>query len=342
MIEVDRFGRDEWFSLVTEFRDANLYQFWNADGGVSRLAVRRNGVWVAAAEVRLVSLPFLRGGVAYVFWGPLWRRRNAADDLTDFREAISALVQEYVHRRGMILLVNGRLVSGQDDQCVEIMRSEGLGVTPGRQVKRTLILDVSCSLEEIRRNLDKKWRNCLSKAERSGLTIEAGTGQDLFDAVLPLHDAMLSRKKLKPESDIHKYRRAQVELPEPLKMVTVLASLEGKPCAGAIYSSAGDTGVYLFGAASDVGLRTSASYLVHWNVIQHLQQRGVAYYDLNGINPDLNPGTYHFKRGLAGRITAEVTMLGQYEASLPTAANRCVKLAQRVREAIHRAGARNT
>ena len=32
-----------------------------------------------------------------------------------------------------------------------------------------------------------------------------------------------------------------------------------------------------------------------------IKEKGLRYYDLNGINPETNPGTYHFKRGLAGK-----------------------------------------
>jgi hypothetical protein len=335
---VDGIDAEGWFAEIAAFSDLNLYQFWNSGKSVSRMLLRRRGEVVAAAEVRLLTLPVVRGGIAYVFWGPLWKRVGQRPDPQVFGQAIRALVQEYVVRRGMILWVNPKLIVERDPECLELLQREGLTAVERRQEKQSLLVDLSPSLEEIRKDFDKKWRNCLSKAERTGLSIESGTGVDLFEQFMPLHDRMLSRKRVVAESDIRKYRRAQEALPEPLKMKVVLAKAADVPCAGAIYSSAGDSAVYLFGATDEAGMRTSASYLVHWTIIEQLKAGGVRYYDLNGINPETNPGTYHFKKGLAGKRTPEVTFFRQFQAFAPSPANQCLMLMGKLRQAVHGRG----
>jgi hypothetical protein len=35
-------------------------------------------------------------------------------------------------------------------------------------------------------------------------------------------------------------------------------------------------------------------------MIQWLKSREVTWYDLGGINPETNPGVYHFKQGMSG------------------------------------------
>jgi len=35
-------------------------------------------------------------------------------------------------------------------------------------------------------------------------------------------------------------------------------------------------------------------------MIQRLKAQGAVRYDLNGINPETNPGVHHFKAGMAG------------------------------------------
>ena len=207
------------------------------------------------------------------------------------------------------------------------------GFTPVSHVRtrRSLLVDLAPSLEELRRDLDKKWRNCLSKAERSNLTISHGTSLELFDAFLPVYERMLDRKQLSASADIQKHRRLQQELPEHLKMRVVLASHEGAPCAGAIYTALGDTAVYLFGGTDPVGMRTSASYLVQWEVIGALKAGGSKHYDLNGIDPVANPGTYHFKQGLGGKKGREVTFAAQFQAVNFSIMNYSLLLAERVR-----------
>jgi hypothetical protein len=313
--EVDAYDAAGWQEQIAAFRDANLYQFWN-DGGarrVSRLIVRRHGVAVAGAEARLFGFPFVPGGIAHVLWGPMWQDREQDSDPLAFSDALRALSDEYVTRRRMVLRINPRIYVEQHPACVAALVSEGFGAVDPDTVKRSLIADLRPDLDEIRRTFEKKWRNSLSKAERSDLELAGGAGLDLFDEFVAVYGRMLLRKQFAPSADIDRHRRLQQRAPDHLKMRVVIARHEGKACAGAIYSAVGDTAVYLFGATDEAGMQTSASYLVHWTIIQELQTRGIPYYDLNGINPEHNPGVYVFKKGLAGKYGREVTFVGQMQ-----------------------------
>ena len=342
--EVDSIDPRAWYEQVAAFSDANLYQLWHHGAGdapltrVSPFVLRKDGEVVAAAEVRLFRLPVVRRGIAYVLWGPVCRRHDLGPDV--FRQAIRAMRNEYVGRRGMVLRISPRLLVEQHQHEVRAMADEEFSAVEHVRATTSLVVDLTPDLEELRRDLEKKWRNCLSKAERSGLTIESGTGLDLFDAFVGVYDRMLQRKQFAPSADIQKHRRIQQHLPEHLKMRVVVASHEGQPCAGAIYSALGDTAVYLFGATDDAGMRTSASYLVQWEVVTALKAHGSSYYDLNGINPASNPGTYHFKLGLAGKKANEVTFAGQFQASDASIANYPLLLADRVRHGMRTARAR--
>ena len=54
--------------------------------------------------------------------------------------------------------------------------------------------------------------------------------------------------------------------------------------------------------------------MLQWKMIEWLKKNECAYYDLNGINPRTNPGTYQFKTGLCGRNGQDVYFLGQFDA----------------------------
>jgi lipid II:glycine glycyltransferase (peptidoglycan interpeptide bridge formation enzyme) len=47
-------------------------------------------------------------------------------------------------------------------------------------------------------------------------------------------------------------------------------------------------------------MKSKGAYLLQWSMIQWLKRQGVRHYDLGGINPEINPGVYHFKSGLSG------------------------------------------
>jgi hypothetical protein len=330
--EIDAVSGEAWPAVVAGFADASLFQVWaEAEGqDVSRMLLKRNGDIVAAAEVRLFTVPVMRGGIAYVFWGPLWRRRTGPRDPEVFRLAVRALIREYVDRREMVLRINPRCLT-DDQDLLRILADEGFSDLPRDESRRSLVMDLTKPLPELRADLDKKWRNCLSKAERSGLELASGTSLELFDEFVGVYEQMLERKQFAPTADIAKHRRIQTRLPEPLKMGIVLARVESAVAAGAIYSTFGDTALYLFGATADAGMRTSASYLVQWTVVQELIARGVSGYDLNGINAETNPGTYHFKKGLAGKSAPDVTFASPVQIRHASLTNQSILLLDQFR-----------
>ena len=54
-------------------------------------------------------------------------------------------------------------------------------------------------------------------------------------------------------------------------------------------------------------LNAKGSYLLQWTWIQWLKENGVRWYDLGGIDPDGNPGVYHFKKGFSGADVCQLT-----------------------------------
>ena len=73
--------------------------------------------------------------------------------------------------------------------------------------------------------------------------------------------------------------------------------------------------------------------LLQWRVLQWLQQRGARVYNLHGIDPEANPGTYHFKAGLAGRASLDLRYLGSGEAAPPGPSRLLLAAADRLRRA---------
>jgi len=339
--EVDAIADGRWFELTQAFADANLYQLWQsgvaprACPGVGRLVLVKDGSVVAAAETRLFTLPFTDIGIAYLRWGPMWRRSGAASDIDHFRQALRALRNEYVGRRGMILRLNLRLFVDEGAAYERILAEEGFSA-PGSsaQPEKTLVMDLSPSLEDLRAALDKKWRNCLSKAERGGLTLTIGTGPELFREFGGIYSQMLERKQFAPSADLDAHLRLQALLPDSLKMTVIIARSNGEPCAGAIVSAMNDMALYLFGATNELGMRTCGSYLVQWEAVKLLRERGVREYDLHGINAAANPGTYTFKKGLAGRDGRELTFAGQRQALDPSIVSSFLLLGEKARAAL--------
>jgi lipid II:glycine glycyltransferase (peptidoglycan interpeptide bridge formation enzyme) len=281
----------------------------------SHLILKKGNEIVAAAHVRLMWFPLIKKGIAYVFWGPIWQQKEVSCDPEIFRQTIRALRNEFSRRRGLVLRIFPYAFSGKDDALKAILADEGFEYYDDGKSHRTLIIDLAPSLEEIRAALDQKWRNCLNRSEKNNLEIVSGTEPHLFDEVEKIYHEMAGRKGLEDISDIAHLRKVQRDLPAEFKLRISLCRLDGQVCAGAIFSAVGATAVYLVGATSNTGMKSNGSYLIQWSFLKWLKENGFLFYNLNGINPEINPGTYHFKRGLAGKNGMALEYLGKYQVA---------------------------
>jgi len=319
--EFNLLDKESWYHVMNSFEDANLYQTWSYDmvhygrRGVLHMVLKKRDAVVAAAQARIVRLPGLGSGIAYIRWAPMWRLRGIPDDLEVFRQAIRALRNEFSCRRHLVLRLYPLAYRDSDENLHPILQEEGYRPYDLGKTDRTLIIDLEPSLKELRSSLNQKWRNSLNRAEKNSLEISCGEQEGLFDDITKIYQEMVDRKGLTELSDIHHLKMVQKDLPQAMKLKIILCHQNGQLCSGGIFSAAGATGVYLVGATSNKGLKANGSYLVQWTFLNWLKENGFSYYNLNGINPDANPGTYRFKRGLAGKRGRDVEFQGKFQVS---------------------------
>jgi len=318
--ESGRFDREAWHQIIEDFADSSLYQTWSYDALRRRPNEVHHGILrdglriVAAAQVRVIRLPLIRTGFAYVRWGPLWKIKQEDAKPEVFRQVIRALRNEYALRRRMVLRVYPGVYQDEDPALRSVFLEEGYREHEQETEDRTLLLDIRPSAEDLRKNFHQKWRNCLNHAEKNRLEVIEGEDDEIFGEFVRLYQEMLGRKKFAAQADIHRFRTIQRDLPQGWKMRVFLSRSEKGIGAGAICSASGDRGLYLFGATNEVGYADKGSYLLQWRIIHWLKAKGCVLYDLNGINPGQNPGTYRFKSGIAGKNERDVLMLGQYDS----------------------------
>jgi lipid II:glycine glycyltransferase (peptidoglycan interpeptide bridge formation enzyme) len=334
--EVDTVTERDWQEQLQEFDDANIYQTWSYAevswglDNTSHLVLKQDGRTVALAQVRVLKIPFVNIGIAYVRWGPIWRRSAEADEDV-FRQAVRALRNEFTCKRSLVLRLFPALF---DDDLLcrsTILKEEGFSVLRGVSASRTILMDLSPSLEGLREGMMAHWKRELKIAERKKLQVIEGDQDELFGAFIEIYREMVSRKHFVEPNDINHFRLIQARLPNELKMRIMLCKSGDDICSGLICSAIGNTAIYLFGATSNSGMKSNGSYLLHWKLLETLKQQHIAIYNLNGINPVRNPGTYKFKSDLAGRNGKDVRFLGHFESGAGALANSGVKIAERVR-----------
>jgi lipid II:glycine glycyltransferase (peptidoglycan interpeptide bridge formation enzyme) len=334
--EVDTVTERDWQERLQEFDDANIYQTWPyaevswGPGNTSHLVLKKEGRTVALAQVRVLKIPFVNIGIAYARWGPIWRRSTEADEDV-FRQAVRALRNEFTCKRSLVLRLFPALFD-DDLLCYSaILKEEGFSVLRGVSANRTILMDLSPSLEGLREGMLPHWKRELKIAERKQLQVIEGDQDELFGAFIEIYREMVSRKQFVEPNDINHFRLIQARLPKKLKMRIMLCKSGDDICSGLICSAIGNTAIYLFGSTSNRGMKSNGSYLLHWKLLETLKQQQIAVYNLNGINPARNPGTYKFKRDLAGSNGRDVRFVGRFESHPGNLGEFCVKSTESLR-----------
>jgi hypothetical protein len=335
---VDTVDEKTWCQLLQDFDDANIYQTWSYGAvisgrrNMSHLILKKDHEIVAMAQARIVKLPLINAGVAYIRWGPLWRHRATVENVGIFRQAIRALRNEFSCNRRLVLRLFPIIYDDAPPCFSAILAEEGFSSVGTETRSRTILMDLRPSLEVLRQGMNAHWKRELKLAERKGLELVEGEEDELFATFLGIYKEMVSRKQFVEGNDINQFRLMQAQLPEKLKMKIMLCKSGEGICAGLVCSSIGESAIYLFGATSNIGLKSNGSYLLHWKLIEDLKRDGCVVYNLNGINPTRNPGTYKFKNDLAGKHGKDIYFLGRFDSHVSVFSHLCVRWGEILRE----------
>jgi len=190
---------------------------------------------------------------------------------------------------------------------------DGFRVSPHSiQPKRTIVVDLSGSEEDILGRMKQKCRYNIRLAEKKGVTVRP------WRDIKGFHDLM----KLTGGRDgfgVHSldYYDRVFKLFHPAGMAEMLvAEFEGKPLAALMVFSRGKRAWYLYGASSDQERNRMPAYLLQWEAMRWAKSKGADEYDLWGVpDEDENTlesqfesrqdglwGVYRFKRGFGGKI----------------------------------------
>ncbi len=159
-------------------------------------------------------------------------------------------------------------------------------------------------LDELRAELRPQTRRNIATAERAGVRVVLSAEPE---AVREYHRLHVELRK-------HKYRllaqpwdffdRIWKAFSPTDAIVTALATIGGRPVAGALYLVWHDTVYYKFGASQAEYLPRRPNDAIHWHAIQWARARGLRSLDW-GLSDLDQPGLCRYKRGWAsveGRI----------------------------------------
>ena len=161
-------------------------------------------------------------------------------------------------------------------------------------------LNLATDETQLRRQLHSKWRNQLSKAEKSGLTVQIG---DDHSALIQRHGDHMKQagfSALSPDS----YK----QIPHPL-ILHLEACRDKEPVAALMILLHGSCATYQISWTNEHGREMNAVNLLLWQAILKLKALGISNLDLGGMDPIKNEGLARFKSRLGGE---SFTLAGTY------------------------------
>lgn len=159
------------------------------------------------------------------------------------------------------------------------------------QPHKTIILDLSLSEEEILGEMHHKTRYSIRVAERSSVDMRESNDIEVFWKLMEK-----TTKRNKFSSHPFEYYK------KLLKFCKLFIAYEDDtPIAAAMILIHENHAYYLHGASDHDFRNLMAPYALHWHIIQALQAKRCASYDLWGIDAQKWPGVTRFKLGWGGR-----------------------------------------
>jgi hypothetical protein len=318
--EVDRIDKDKWHETLLNFGDANFYQTWSygavrwGEPRMSHLILKKNNRIVSIAQLRIVKIDWLKAGAAYLNWGPLWKLKDQKMEMQHFYNMLRALYLEYVDRRGFMLRILPKIIpESEKDAIYNAFKNENFRYSPDPQ--QTVVVDLSVSMDDLRKNLPKGIRHSLNAAARYRLELSEINDETTFAFVLDIFKEMQRRKNYvafgSPEEIISIYK----DLYNSIKQKMIICKHEGEPVAVMGWQTMGHYGFPIVACTGDKALKLKAGTLLFWKMIEYYKKHGFIGCDLAGVNPKKNPGGYFFKKSLAGRNYIETEhYIGQFDA----------------------------
>lgn len=320
-IDIDNINESLWTSLLLQFADASITQTWTAGSinygknNLSHLLLRKGNDIVGMAQVGIKRIPILKTGTADIQAGPLWKKKNMELNPDYLIKILDAAKIEFAVKRGLLLRIWPCGFEEHDNEIKINLQKCGFIPNSAIQSNRTLLLNLTPKLEELRQNLARKWRQALGRAERlSSIQLECGNTEEHYEIAFKIYKEMHNRKQFSLFVDMEKQGLINKNLPELLKLKILICRMDGEPIAALGWSTVGDIGLPLIAATGNkaIASSTNASNLLWWKMLEDMKEQGCIICDVGGIDEQLNPGGYKFKSGFVGTSGKEVKYLGQY------------------------------
>ncbi|NEU11685.1 GNAT family N-acetyltransferase [Methylobacterium sp. BTF04] len=295
----------EWDAAIWANARGNIFAAWmwgayksRIGWTVTRLIIRdANGDPVALIQYQVRVRGFLRS--VLVQGGPLLTPKGEKHA----EAAMGAFVEHLALGRFDLLVISFEHAQS-DPVLIALLGHHFVPVQSHKYY--TLELDLARGTEPILQGMDQRWRKALRKAERNAeLTTRFLTDPSerlaAFDAFWTMYGALQARKGFRDTLDGTAFRDLVANDPHH----RILEVRENGTCILVrIAHVSAERFTDFYTASNDRARACGAPTLAVWRFIEQAHAEGVRFFDLGGIDPGKNRGTFEFKHGLSKTLVS--------------------------------------
>lgn len=302
--------RDQWNALLLDLPSPHVLQSWEWG------EVKRRHSWMpvrllwsvghqpaAAAQVLRRPWPHTPWCLLYVPKGPILDYTNR-DLLT---EVLAGLELHTRRQKAVLCKVDPDTNLSSMERC---LGARGWRYSNQQiQFRNTGLLDLTPAEDDLLIAMKSKTRYNIRLAERKGVTVRAGTADDI-----PLFYAMYAETGQRDGFLIRPpayYRDAWQTFLKAGMAHMLLAEVEAQAVAGLVLFRFGHTAWYMYGASTDKHRSHMPNYALQWEAICWAKSAGCTTYDMWGAPDALDEGdslwgVWRFKAGLGASFTPHI------------------------------------
>jgi len=180
------------------------------------------------------------------------------------------------------------------------------------QPRRTLLVDLRPSEEQILANMKQKTRYNINLAQRKGVVVQQTDDLKMFYEMMQI----TGERDQFALHELSYYEKVYAQFAISGQCALLQASFEGTPLAVLMVFAHQDQAWYFYGASSEKERNRMPTYLLQWEAMRWAKAKGCTTYDLWGV-PDEDEdtlesqftkrsdglwGVYRFKRGFGGQL----------------------------------------
>ncbi|MEK7473563.1 MAG: peptidoglycan bridge formation glycyltransferase FemA/FemB family protein [Patescibacteria group bacterium] len=321
-------SQQEWDEFVSGLAYTQFTQSWawgelqkSVGRNVERYFIAKDESSEPVAALQLVHMarPFV-GGYWLAPRGPVFGAGDKEQRAESSIQILEFLAEELALPAGVFIRLEPVLLAS-DTSPAGGQVSHLTSFIPHRSYNpaTTILVDLKKSEDELLAAMHQKTRYNVRVAERHGVTVRAGTDEEI-GTFLRLTKETEERDKFSAPDFSYLEKTYRVMAKAGIARLRV-AEYKREPLAMSMEMTYGDAVTYLHGASSSRHRNVMAPFTLHWEAIRAAKSEGKKIYDFWGCNPeDINDANYkpswegitRFKLGWGG---ARVSLVGTFDVA---------------------------